>query len=445
MIPRYSRPELAALWDDKYRFELWLEVELAACAAMERAGSVPSGTAARVRGAAAGKLDPARILAIEATTRHDVIAFLTHVEELAGEPARWLHLGMTSSDVLDSALAIQTGRAIDQILDATGQLEAALARRAREHAATPMIGRSHGIHAEPITAGLTFARWYAEVARAAERLAHAAHTIAVGKIAGAVGVYGNLDPQIEAEALDQLGLAPETIATQIVARDRHAEVLCALALLGTAIEQIALGVRHWQRTEVGEAEEGFGVGQKGSSAMPHKKNPVLSENLCGLARLLRSYAQAGLEDVALWHERDISHSSVERVALPDATILADFMTARATSLVDGLVIHPSRMRGNLDRTGGLYFSEAVLLALVRTGLPRQPAYELVQRAALAAIQEAASAGQVGARPGRFRELLGADPEIASRLTAAQLDALFDLEHHLRHVPAMLERTLGRLP
>jgi adenylosuccinate lyase len=412
---------------------------------MERARTVPEGTAAKVRGAAAGKLDPARILEIEARTRHDVIAFLTHVEELAGEPARWLHLGMTSSDVLDTALAIQTGRSLDQILDAIGALQAALSRRAREHAATPMMGRSHGIHAEPITAGLTFARWYAEVARAAERVAHAAHTIAVGKIAGAVGVYGNLDPAIEVEALDQLGLAPETVATQIVARDRHAEVLCALALLGTAIEQIALGVRHWQRTEVGEAEEGFGAGQKGSSAMPHKKNPILSENLCGLARLLRSYAQAGLEDVALWHERDISHSSVERVALPDATILADFMTARATSLVDGLVVHPSRMRANLDRTGGLYFSEAVLLALVRSGLPRQKAYELVQRSALAAINEAAAAGETGARPGRFRELLGADPDIASRLPAAQLDGLFDLEHHLRHAPAILERALGKWP
>ena len=444
MIPRYSRPELAALWDDKYRFELWLEIELAACAAMERAGAVPTGAAERVRAAAAGKLDPARILAIEAKTRHDVIAFLTHVEELAGEPARWLHLGMTSSDVLDTCLAIQTGRALDQILDAVGKLEAALARRAREHAATAMIGRSHGIHAEPITAGLTFARWYAEVARAAERIAHASHTIAVGKLAGAVGVYGNLDPQIEAEALDQLGLTAETVATQIVARDRHAEVLCALALLGTAIEQIALGVRHWQRTEVGEAEEGFGAGQKGSSAMPHKKNPILSENLCGLARLLRSYAQAGFENVALWHERDISHSSVERVVLPDATILADFMTARATSLVEGLVVHPSRMRANLDRTGGLYFSEAVLLALVRTGLPRQAAYEMVQRSALAAIHESAAEGQTGAKPGRFRALLGADPEIASRLDTAQLDALFDLEHHLRHAPAILERALGRI-
>ncbi|MGN6110119.1 MAG: lyase family protein, partial [Kofleriaceae bacterium] len=300
----------------------------------------------------------------------------------------------------------------------------------------------HGIHAEPITAGLVFARWHAEVVRASSRLIRARHAIAVGKIAGAVGVYGNLDPQIEAAALGELGLAPETVATQIVARDRHAEVLGALALLGTAIEQIALGVRHWQRTEVGEAEEGFSAGQKGSSAMPHKKNPILSENLTGLARLLRSYAQAGLENVALWHERDISHSSVERVAMPDATILADFMTGRATQLIDQLVVHPSRMRANLDRTGGLYFSEAVLLALVKTGLPRQRAYEMVQRSALAAIQEAAAVGHVGAMPGRFRELLGADAEIAQRLDAAALDACFDLEHHLRHAPMILERALA---
>jgi len=442
MIQRYSRPEVASLWDDSYRFELWLEIELAVCREMEKAGTVPSGTADQVRAAAAGKLDAERILEIEATTRHDVIAFLTHVEQLAGEPARWLHLGMTSSDVLDTCLALQTCRALDKVTVGIGGLLQALAKRAREHAKTPMIGRSHGIHAEPITAGLTFARWHAELSRAADRVARARQAIAVGKIAGAVGVYGNLDPAIEAGALGALGLRAETVATQIVARDRHAEVLCALALLGTAVEQIALGVRHWQRTEVGEAEEGFSKGQKGSSAMPHKKNPILSENLCGLARLLRSYAQAGLEDVALWHERDISHSSVERVAMPDATILADFMVARATSLVGGLVVHASRMQFNLDRTGGLYFSEAILLALVKTGLARQGAYEIVQRSALAAIQEAAAAGQVGARPGRFRELLAGDPDVTSRLGVEGLAACFDLEHHLRHAPAIIERALG---
>ena len=442
MIARYSRPELSALWDDATRFALWLEVELAACEAMEAEGSVPAGTAAKVRAAAAGKLDAQRILAIEATTRHDVIAFLTHVEELAGEPARWLHLGMTSSDVLDTAMALQATRALDRIVGTVDELRAALAKRAREHATTPMIGRSHGIHAEPVTAGLTFARWHAEVTRARARLVTARHSIAVGKIAGAVGVYGNLDPAIEAAALGTLGLRAETVATQIVARDRHADVLTALAMLGTAIEQIALGVRHWQRTEVGEAEEGFGKGQKGSSAMPHKKNPILSENLTGLARLLRGYAGAGLEDVALWHERDISHSSVERVALPDATILADFMTARATGLVAGLVVHPARMKSNLDRTGGLYFSEAVLLALVRTGLPRQEAYVMVQRAALAAIGESAALGETGAKPGRFRALLGADPDVGGRLDARALDGCFDLEHHLRHAAAIMDRALG---
>jgi adenylosuccinate lyase len=444
VIARYSRPELAALWSDDARFAHWLAIELAVCEEMEHTGTVPAGNAAKVRAAAEGKLSAARILEIEATTRHDVIAFLTHVEELAGEPARWLHHGMTSSDVLDTAIALQTTRALDRIVAVVDELRIALTARAREHAATPMIGRSHGIHAEPVTAGLTFARWHAEVTRARVRLVTARAAIAVGKVAGAVGVYGNLDPAIEAAALGKLGLRAETVATQIVARDRHADVLNALAMLGTAIEQIALGVRHWQRTEVGEAEEGFAAGQKGSSAMPHKKNPILSENLTGLARLLRGYAGAGLEDVALWHERDISHSSVERVALPDATILADFMAARATGLVRGLVVHAARMRANLDRTGGLYFSEAVLLALVRTGLPRQAAYVMVQRAALAAIGESAALGETGARPGRFRALLGADAEVAARLDAGALDACFDLDHHLRHAPAILERALGEV-
>ncbi len=444
MIERYSRPELTAMWSDGARFALWLEIELAVCEVMEQpmyGGRVPVGTAAAVRARAEGRLDPARILAIEQTTRHDVIAFLTHVEELAGEPARWLHLGMTSSDVLDSALALQTMNALDAVLAGIDGLQAALAAKARTHARTPTMGRSHGIHAEPITAGLTFARWHAEVGRARTRVVRARESIAVGKIAGAVGVYGNLDPAIEAAALARLGLTAETVATQIVARDRHAEVLWALAMVGTAIEQISLGVRHWQRTEVGEAEEGFGAGQKGSSAMPHKKNPILSENLTGLARLLRGYAGAGLEDVALWHERDISHSSVERVSFPDATILTDFMLARATRLVSDLVVREERMRANLEASGGLYFSEAVLLALVGKGLPRQEAYVFVQRCAHAALREGTAIGAL-APPGRFRALLGADPEVARHLTAADLDACFDLEHHLRHAPAILSRALG---
>jgi adenylosuccinate lyase len=429
MIPRYARPALLENWSDARRFATWLEVELAAAAAMEDEGTIPTGTAAAVRAAAAGRLDAARIDAIEKTTRHDVIAFLTHVEELAGPPARWLHLGLTSSDVLDTSLAVLTRDALTLILDGVDGLRAACARRAREHAATPMIGRSHGIHAEPTTAGLTFARWYAELGRARARLWQARAVIAVGKIAGAVGTYANVSPTVEARALAALGLAPETVATQIVGRDRHAEVLGALALLGAAVEQIALGVRHWQRTEVGEAEEPFGAGQKGSSAMPHKKNPILAENLTGLARLLRGYAGAGLEDVALWHERDISHSSVERVAVPDATTLADFMVARATGLVDGLVVHPERMRANLDRTQGLIFSEAVLLRLVAAGLGRQRAYEIVQRSALAAHE-----GR-----GRFIDLLRADADV--RAAAIDVDGAFDLDHHLRHTELIMKRAL----
>jgi adenylosuccinate lyase len=431
MIERYSRPALIDLWSDASRYDAWLEVELVACEAMEAEGRVPEGTAARVRAAAAGKLDPARILEIEATTRHDVIAFLTHVEEIAGEPARWLHLGMTSSDVLDTSLAMLLSRACGHIIAAADELCEALAARAREHRSTAAIGRSHGIHAEPITAGLVFARWHAEIARGRRRVAVARTQIEVGKIAGAVGTYANLSPEIEARALGALGLRPETVSSQVVARDRHAELLSALALLGASVENLAVGVRHWQRTEVGEAEEGFGAGQKGSSAMPHKKNPILSENLTGLARLLRAYAGAGLEDVALWHERDISHSSVERVALVDATTLADFMLARATRVIRGLVVHPERMRANLDAAGGLFFSEAVLLALVRAGLGRQKAYEMVQRCALAA-----RAGRGG-----FRELLAADPDVSEHLDGAALDAAFDLDHHLRHVDSIIDRAL----
>jgi len=429
MIERYSRPEFAAIWSDAARYELWLEVELAACRAMEARDLVPPGTADEVAHSARGKLSPSRIQAIEAVTRHDVIAFLTHVEELAGPPARWLHMGMTSSDVLDTALALQCGTALDRIAGGVDDLRAALAERAREHKDTPCIGRSHGIHAEPITAGVVFCRWYAELGRAGERLERARRAIRVGKIAGAVGVYGNLAPEIEAAALGGLALQPETVASQIVARDRHAEVMCALALVAAAIEQIGLGVRHWQRTEVGEAEEGFAAGQKGSSAMPHKKNPISSENLCGLARLVRNYAGAALENIALWHERDISHSSVERVILPDATTLVDYMLARAAGLVRGLVVHADRMLENLTRSGGLVFSEAVMLALVQSGLGRQRAYELVQRAALAAL-----GGQ-----GDFRQLLASDLDVRSHLGQEQLAAAFDLHHHLRHVDAIYRR------
>lgn len=432
MIERYSRPEFAEIWSDASRFETWLRVELGVCRAMEKRGLVPAGTAELVSEKSLGKLDADRISEIEATCRHDVIAFLTHVEELAGEPARWLHLGMTSSDVLDSSTGVQCTAALGKILEGVDVLLASIKSRALETKATPVMGRSHGIHAEPITAGLVFARWYAQLARCRERIEDAKKRIAFGKIAGAVGTYANIDPEIELEALGEVGLSPETVASQVVARDRHAELLNSLAFLGAAIEDMAVGVRHWQRTEVGEAEEGFGKGQKGSSAMPHKKNPILSENLTGLARLLRAYAGASFENIALWHERDISHSSVERVSIPDATILADFMLARCTRLIDGLVIKPERMLQNLERTGGLCFSEAVLLSLVRAGLPRQEAYVMVQRCAMAA-----HAGE-----GTFRENLGADPDISKRLTAEQLDAAFDLQHHLRHVDTIMARAFS---
>jgi adenylosuccinate lyase len=432
VIDRYTRPVLAALWSEGRRYETWLRVELAACEAMEAAGRVPAGNAEAVRSKAAGHLDPARIADIETRTRHDVIAFLTHVEELAGEPARWLHLGMTSSDVLDAALAIQLREAADEILGGIDELRAALAQKAEEHRGTLTIGRSHGIHAEPITAGLVFAGFYSEVGRARRALAFAREEISAGKIAGAVGTYANLAPEIEVRALASLGLHPEVVPTQIVARDRHAGYFAALARLGTAIERMALTVRHWQRTEVGEASEAFGKGQKGSSAMPHKKNPILSENLCGLARLLRHYSGAAFENVALWHERDISHSSVERVIGPDATGIADFMVRRAAGLVQGLVVDPARMRKNLDLTGGLTFSEAVLLAMVAKGKARQPAYELVQKHALAAM---------GGPPG-FRERLAADPEVGALLSSEELARCFDLEHHLRFSGKIIDRALA---
>ena len=439
MIDRYTRPVLFDIWSDSRRYETWLKVELAACEAMEIAGRVPSGTAEHVRAKAEGKLSAAAILEIEERTRHDVIAFLTHVEELAGEPARWLHLGMTSSDVLDASLAILLRESLDEILRGVDLLRQALANKAREYRDTPMIGRSHGIHAEPITAGMVFAGSYSEVGRARKALLAARAEIAVGKIAGAVGTYANLDPAIERRALAALGLEAEVVPTQIVARDRHAGYFMALARLGTAVERIAITVRHWQRTEVGEANEAFGKGQKGSSAMPHKKNPILSENLCGLARMLRAYASSSLENVALWHERDISHSSVERVIAPDATGLADFMVRRAASLVEGLCMSPERMKRNLDYTGGLFFSEAVLLGLVKKGLARQKAYEMVQKHALAV---SANLGKAEAPSPSFRERLGLDPDIAARMSSSELDQAFDLKHHLRWTTAVIDRALS---
>lgn len=432
MIPRYTPNELAELWSPERRYRIWLDVELAACEAMEDEDLVPRGTAAKIRQQEL-KLDPQRIEEIERTTKHDVIAFLTHVEELAGSDARWLHRGMTSSDVLDTSFAIQLRDAADALIARCDGVVAALAKRAREHAKTPMIGRSHGIFAEPVTFGVVLAGHHAEMKRGRERLERARESIAFGKIAGAVGTYAHLSPSIEKKALARLGLSPETVATQIVPRDRHAELFCAMGLVAASVERLATNIRHWQRSEVGEAEEYFTVGQKGSSAMPHKRNPILTENLCGLARVVRSSCIPALENVALWHERDISHSSAERMIAPDATATLAFMLDRTRGVVDGLVVYPERMKQNLDRAQELYFSEAVLLALVEAGVGRQEAYVWVQRNAMRAWR-----GE-----GSFREFLAADVDVGSKLTKQKLEVLFDLEHALRHAPAIVERTIGK--
>jgi adenylosuccinate lyase len=431
MIPRYTPKDFAELWSPLRRFEVWLEVELAACDAMEHEGLVPKGTAARIRDKKL-TLDPDRIDDIERTTKHDVIAFLTHVEELAGPDARWLHRGMTSSDVLDTSLAILLRDAADKLVARTDALAGALAARAREHARTPMMGRSHGIFAEPITFGIALAGHHAEIRRGRERLARAREAVAVGKIAGAVGTYAHLTPSIEARALAALGLRPETVSTQIVPRDRHAELFCAMALVAAGIERLATNVRHWQRSEVGEAEELFTAGQKGSSAMPHKRNPILSENLTGLARVVRAACVPALEDVALWHERDISHSSVERMIGPDATTSLAFMLDRSKGLVEGLVAYPERMRENLARARELHFSEAVLLALVEAGMPRQEAYVLVQRNAMRAWKG----------DGRFRDNLASDADVSGKLSNDKLAELFDLDHALRFAPEIVERAIS---
>lgn len=431
MIPRYTPAELSALWSSSRRYQIWLEVELAACDAMEEAGLVPPGTADTIRSKKL-VLDAARIEEIERTVKHDVIAFLTHVEELAGAEARWLHRGMTSSDVLDTSFALLLRHATDALLSRIDALLLALAKRSREHARTPMIGRSHGIFAEPVTFGVVLAGHHAEMRRGRDRLLRAREVISFGKIAGAVGTYAHLSPSIEKAALSRLGLEPETVSTQIVPRDRHAELFCAMGLVAAGIERLATNVRHWQRSEVGEAEESFTVGQKGSSAMPHKRNPILTENLCGLARVVRSACIPALENVALWHERDISHSSAERMIAPDATSTLAFMLDRARAVVEGLVVYTDRMKQNLDRAAELYFSEAVLLALVEAGVARQEAYVWVQRNAMRAWSGV----------GSFREALAADPEVSGKLSRAKLDALFNLDHALRHAPEIVDRALA---
>ncbi len=430
MIERYTRAEMAALWTDAARYERWLDIELALVEVFEEDGSAPRGTASQIR--AGVRLDVARIEEIERTTRHDVIAFLTHIEEQVGEPSRHVHRGLTSSDVLDTALALQLRDATDLLLVGVDRMLAATKARAMEHRLTPMIGRSHGIHAEPITFGLVMALWHEEMKRARARLLVARAEIAVGQLSGAVGTFANSPPEYEERVMAKIGLGIEPVSTQIIQRDRHAAYFSALAVVAASIEKFAVQVRHWQRTEVLEAEERFHAGQKGSSAMPHKRNPVLSENVCGLARLVRSHAIAAMENVALWHERDISHSSVERVIGPDATITLDFMLHRFAGVVEGLMVYPERMRENLDRTHGLVFSQRVLLALVEKGLPRQEAYVLVQRNAMPAWEEGKD----------FLALLLADGGVRERLDEREIRSCFALDVHMQHVDTIFHRVFG---
>jgi adenylosuccinate lyase len=434
MIPRYTRPEMGQLWSPERRYRIWLDIELLACEAMVALGDVPAADLAALKktfdGFTFSAADVARIEEIEKTVKHDVIAFLTFCEEKGGAPARHLHKGMTSSDVLDTALAVQLKESSALLLADLDRVMAAVKARAFEHKRTPMIGRSHGIHAEPTSFGLKLAGWYAAWARRREALERAAHGVAVGTISGAVGTFAALDPRVEAHVVGKLGLSgAEPAATQVVARDRHAEFFCALAAAGAELEREATEVRHLQRTEVREAEEPFTPGQKGSSAMPHKRNPILSENLTGMARLLRGYAVAALEDVALWHERDISHSSVERVIGPDATIALDFALNRFAGMIEKLRVYPERMKENLDQTGGLYDAGRVLLALVGKGVARQEGYVFVQRNAMKVWEE-----QVD-----FRTALKADPDVKKLLSDAEIDACFDLDHHLRHVDFIFRR------
>lgn len=437
MIPRYTRPEMGAIWTPERRFRIWLDVELAACEAMVGLGQVPAEDYAQLRrtfdGYSFSATDVARIDEIEKTVKHDVIAFLTFVEEKGGPAARHLHRGMTSSDVLDTTLAVQLSEANALILKDVDRVMAAVKRRALEHARTPMMGRSHGIHAEPVTFGLKLAGWYDAWARRREALVRAGRTVAVGKISGAVGTFANVDPRVETFVMERLGLAGgEAAATQVVNRDRHAEYFTALALAGATLEQHATEVRHLQRTEVREAEEPFTAGQKGSSAMPHKRNPILSENLTGIARLLRGWALAALEDVALWHERDISHSSVERVIGPDATIALDFALNRFAGMIENLRVYPERMRENLDQTGGLYEAQRVLLALVGKGVGRQEGYVYVQRNAMRVWEERVD----------FRTALKGDPDVRKALSEAEIDACFALDYHLKHVETIFRRVFG---
>ncbi len=421
---------MGAIWTEQRRFESWLAVELAATDVLAEAGVVPADAARDLR--ATATFDVARIEAIESVTQHDVIAFTTAVAEHVGPSARWLHFGLTSSDVVDTALALQMRDATDLILELLGKLRDAVKARAVEHRRTPMIGRTHGVHAEPMTFGLKLALWYAELGRAIARVSRGREAVAVGKLSGAVGTFAHLGPEVEARVCERLGLAAAPVSSQIIQRDRHAELMTALAITGASLEKFALEIRGLQKTEIGEVEEPFGKGQKGSSAMPHKRNPIGCEQIVGLARLLRANAMAALENVALWHERDISHSSVERIILPDTFIALDHMLRRFTRIVTGMVVYPERMHENLERSRGVVFSGTVLLELARRGISREQAYEWVQRNAMRSFHERKD----------FKSLLLADGDVTGVLPAVEIEKAFDLDDQLRNVDAVFDRVFG---
>ena len=427
MIPRYSRPEMAAIWTEHAKLQRWLDVELAVCRAWCRRGVIPADDLAQIEAKAAFSVE--RTLEIEKTTNHDVVAFLTNVNENIGPASRWVHYGMTSSDVLDTGLALAMVQSGTLLVAAQAALTQALKARALEHRDTLCVGRTHGVHAEPTTFGLRLAGFALESRRNEERLARAHEQIAYGKLSGAVGTYAMLDPGIEAEVMDELGLKCEPIATQVIPRDRHAEVVTQMAVAASSLERLAVEIRHLQRTEVREAEEAFGEGQKGSSAMPHKRNPITAERITGLARVIRSNSIAALEDVALWHERDISHSSVERVILPDSYTLLDYLLATSTKLIEGLLVRPERMKQVLDSSYGLVYSQRVLLGLVEEGLTREEAYAAVQRNAMVAWDTGTP----------LRELLGNDNDVTGKISPERLDSLFDPSHHLRHMDDLMAR------
>ena len=430
MITRYTNPEMGRIWSDQRRYETWLQVEVAAAEAMAAAGIVPAEAARDLRDK--GAFDIARIDEIEKITQHDVIAFTTSVAEKVGPSARWLHFGLTSSDVIDTAQAVQMVEACDVIIKLLGGLAEAVKARATEHKDTPMIGRTHGVHAEVMTFGLKLALWYSDLGRCVERVRRAREGVRVGMISGAVGTFAHLDPKIEEDVCRRLGLEPDAVSSQVIQRDRHAELMSALAITGACLEKFALEIRGLQKTEIGEVEEPFAKGQKGSSAMPHKRNPIGCEQIVGLARLLRSNAMAAMENVALWHERDISHSSVERVILPDTFIALDHMLRRFTRIVSGMVVYPDRMLANLNRSRGVVFSGQVLLELARHGVSREQAYEWVQRNAMRSFHEQQE----------FKPLLLADADIAKVLPAAEIEKAFDLKEQLRNVDVVFQRVFG---